>query len=82
MMGEIKPIIRERLLDIFYGVYRKDVDQVTRALVDLEIIKAKSDQVSIKRAIRFFIDNLNQQAERNETLAAIGDDLFAIADDR
>ncbi len=28
MMGAIVPDVRERLLDVFYGVYRKDPNQV------------------------------------------------------
>ena len=58
MMGVIQPMVREKLLDIFYGIYRKDVDQVTRTLVDLEIIKANADQLTMRRAIKYFIDNL------------------------
>ncbi len=32
MMGEIVPDVRTRLLDVFYGVYRKDTDQVLRCV--------------------------------------------------
>jgi hypothetical protein len=28
MMGEIVPDVRERLLDVFYGIYKKDANQV------------------------------------------------------
>jgi len=36
-------------------------------------------RLSVRRAIAFFLDNLQRQLEREETLGAIGEDLFAIA---
>jgi len=82
MMGEIVPGVREKLLDMFYGVYRKDTGAVIKALVDLGVIKPTGDSLTIKRAIGYFLDNLARQTERGETLAAIGEDLFAIATDQ
>ena len=37
------------------------------------------NSLSVRRAIGYFIDNLTRQLEREETLGAIGEDLFAIA---
>ncbi|GIL68808.1 hypothetical protein Vafri_22040 [Volvox africanus] len=82
MMGEIVPDVKTRLLDVFYGVYRKDTDQVLRALVALQVIKPTGDTLSLRRAINYFIENLSRQAERQETIQAIGEDLFAIALDQ
>lgn len=82
MMGTIVSDVRQRLLDVFYGVYRKDTDLVVKALVALKVIKPTGDLLSVRRAISFFILNLSRQAERNETIAAIGEDLFAIAIDQ
>ncbi|KXZ50166.1 hypothetical protein GPECTOR_17g802 [Gonium pectorale] len=82
MMGEIVPDVRTRLLDVFYGVYRKDTDQVLRALVALQVIKPTGDSLSLRRAINYFIANLSKQAERQETIQAIGEDLFSIAVDQ
>lgn len=48
------------MLEIFYGIYRKDVNAVTKCLVELEIVKSNSDQLSIKRSIKYFIDNINR----------------------
>ncbi|GAX86017.1 hypothetical protein CEUSTIGMA_g13432.t1 [Chlamydomonas eustigma] len=82
MMGDIIPNIREKLLEVFYGIYRKDANQVIRALTDLQVIRASGDQLSLRRSIAFFIDNLARQTERQETIANIGEDLFAIALDQ
>ena len=53
-----------------------------RALSDLGVIKATGDTLSLKRSIGFFIENLARQTERQETIANIGEDLFAIAVDQ
>ncbi len=81
MMGSIATNIKELLLDLFYGIARKDVDVVLRNLIALGIVAPTSggDTLSVKRALAFFVDNIGRQAEQQETVAAIGEDLFAIA---
>lgn len=82
MMGEIVPATRERLLDLFYGINRKDTDAVVQNLISLGIIVPTSDLLSIRRSINFFIQNISRQAQQQEAVATIGEDLFAIAVDQ
>lgn len=82
MMGEIVPATRERLLDLYYGIVKKDTDAVVAQLVALGIIVPTSDLLSIKRSINFFIQNINRQAQQQEAVSTIGEDLFAIALDQ
>ncbi|KAI7839932.1 hypothetical protein COHA_006326 [Chlorella ohadii] len=82
MMGEIVPATRERLLDLYYGIVKKDTDAVVSQLVALGIIVPTSDLLSIKRSINFFIQNVNRQAQQQEAVSTIGEDLFAIALDQ
>jgi len=82
MMGTIEGNVRERLLQMFYGIYRKDSNAVIDALVSLGVIKTTGDSLTIKRAINYFIENISRQTERQETIATIGEDLFAIAVDQ
>ncbi|TYK08811.1 Kinase superfamily protein isoform 1 [Cucumis melo var. makuwa] len=83
MMGEIKSFTRERLLDLFYAVYEKDAKKVMQRLVDLEALQPTGDMSSVRRSIQFFLDNLlSQSPDQQQTLAAIGEDLFAIAQDQ
>lgn len=82
MMGEIVPATRERLLDLFYGVNRKDTDAVVQQLVALGIIVPTSDLLSIRRSVKYFVDNINRQAQQGEAVGTIGEDLFAIALDQ
>ncbi|XP_022985714.1 protein ACTIVITY OF BC1 COMPLEX KINASE 7, chloroplastic-like [Cucurbita maxima] len=83
MMGEIKSFTRERLLDLFYAVYEKDAKKVMQRLIDLEALQPTGDMSSVRRSIQFFLDNLlSQSPDQQQTLAAIGEDLFAIAQDQ
>lgn len=80
MMGSIVNATRERLLDLFYAIAKKDVDVLLLNLSELGIIAPTSgDTISIRRALAYFVDNIGRQAEQQETVAAIGEDLFAIA---
>ncbi|XP_006660453.1 protein ACTIVITY OF BC1 COMPLEX KINASE 7, chloroplastic [Oryza brachyantha] len=83
MMGEIKSFTRERLLSLFYAVYEKDANKVMKALIDLEALQATGDLSPVRRSIQFFLDNLlSQTPDQQQTLATIGEDLFAIAQDQ
>lgn len=83
MMGEIKSFTRERLLDLFYAVYEKDAKKVIQRLIDLEALQPTGDMSSVRRSVQFFLDNLlSQSPDQQQTFAAIGEDLFAIAQDQ
>ncbi|KAJ0733373.1 putative ABC-type Cd(2+) transporter [Helianthus annuus] len=83
MMGEIKSLTRERLMDLFYAIYEKDAKKVMNSLISLEALKPTGDMSSVRRSIQFFLDNsLNQSNYQEQTLAAIGEDLFCIATDQ
>jgi predicted unusual protein kinase regulating ubiquinone biosynthesis (AarF/ABC1/UbiB family) len=73
---------REKLLDVFYGIYRQDSAQVIQALIDLKIIVPTADMLSIRRSMQYFLKNFQQATQREETIGAIGEDLFAIALDQ
>ncbi|GAB2275004.1 Protein ACTIVITY OF BC1 COMPLEX KINASE 7, chloroplastic [Dionaea muscipula] len=83
MMGEIKTFTRTRLLDLFYAVYEKDAKKVMQNLIDLEALQPTGDLSSVRRSVQFFLDNLlSQTPDQQQTFAAIGEDLFAIAQDQ
>lgn len=68
MMGRIPGNVRTRLLDVFYGIYRADASQVITALVELGVITPTGDSLSIRRAINYFISNIQRQTQRDETI--------------
>ncbi|KAL6330052.1 hypothetical protein AAG906_039969 [Vitis piasezkii] len=83
MMGEIKSFTQERLLELFYAIYEKDAKKVMQSLTDLEALQPTGDMSSVRRSVQFFLDNLlSQRPDQPQTLAAIGEDLFAIATDQ
>ncbi|KAL9243963.1 hypothetical protein vseg_017791 [Gypsophila vaccaria] len=83
MMGDIKTFTRERLLDLFYAVYEKDTKKVVQSLIDLGALQPTGDLSAVRRSVQFFLNNLlNQSPDQEQTLAAIGEDLFAIAQDQ
>ncbi|KAL0400384.1 UNVERIFIED_CONTAM: protein ACTIVITY OF BC1 COMPLEX kinase, chloroplastic [Sesamum radiatum] len=83
MMGEIKSFTKERLLEVFYAVYEKDAKKVMQGLIDLGALQPTGDMTSVRRSVQFFLDNLlNQRPDQQQTLSAIGEDLFAIATDQ
>ncbi|KAL9264090.1 ACTIVITY OF BC1 COMPLEX KINASE 7, chloroplastic-like protein [Drosera capensis] len=83
MMGEIKTFTRTRLLDLFYAVYEKDAKKVMNSLIDLGALQPTGDLSSVRRSVQFFLDNLlSQTPDQQQTLNAIGEDLFAIAQDQ
>lgn len=83
MMGEIKTFTRERLLDLFYAVYEKDTKKVVTSLIDLGALQPTGDLSAVRRSVNYFLGNLlSQTPDQQQTLAAIGEDLFAIAQDQ
>ncbi|KAL8511374.1 hypothetical protein ACS0TY_017967 [Phlomoides rotata] len=83
MMGDIKSFTRERLSELFYAIYEKDVKKVMKSLVDLGALQPTGDMSSVRRSVKFFLENLlNERLTQQQTLSAIGEDLFAIATDQ
>ncbi|CAJ1971612.1 unnamed protein product [Sphenostylis stenocarpa] len=83
MMGEIKSFTRERLLELFYAIYEKDAKKVMQRLIELGALQPTGDLSSVRRSVQFFLDHLQSQApDQQQTLSAIGEDLFAIAQDQ
>lgn len=82
MMSEINPRIKDRLIDILAGVLDKDGDVVMNALVDLDALVLPADPTPVRRSIQFFLDSIGKRPSREQTVAAIGDDLYATAYDK
>ncbi len=62
---------------------QKDADAVLGALTALGIVvpAAGGDAQALRRSIAYFLANLGRQLEQQETVAAIGEELFAVAVD-
>ncbi|KAJ8423824.1 hypothetical protein Cgig2_017387 [Carnegiea gigantea] len=83
MMGEIKTFTRERLLDLFYAVYEKDTKKVVKSFINLGSLQPTGDLSAVRRSVKFFLDNsLSQTIDQQQTMSAIGEDLFSIVQDQ
>ena len=82
MMGSLNPNVKERLIDILAGVIDRNADLVMNALVDLEALVLPPDPTPVRRSIQFFLDSVGNRPSRDQTVAAIGDDLYATAYDK
>jgi predicted unusual protein kinase regulating ubiquinone biosynthesis (AarF/ABC1/UbiB family) len=82
MMGQIKPVTRERLLDTFFGIAQKDADRVVRSLIDLGALAPTDDMGPVRRSVQFMLDNFMDKPFEDQSVAAISDDLYEIAYDQ
>jgi predicted unusual protein kinase regulating ubiquinone biosynthesis (AarF/ABC1/UbiB family) len=82
MVGYLNPDIKERLVDILIGVIEKDAEVVMNTLVELGALVLPPDPLPVRRSIQFFLDNVGARPNREQTVAAIGDDLYATAYDK
>ncbi|MEO0824339.1 MAG: AarF/ABC1/UbiB kinase family protein [Cyanobacteria bacterium J06635_15] len=82
MMGEVQPITRERLMQTFFGVAQKDAERVMRSLIELGALAETDDMGPVRRSIQYILDNLMDQPFEQQSVAAISDDLYAIAYDQ
>ncbi|MBD1822241.1 AarF/ABC1/UbiB kinase family protein [Cyanobacteria bacterium FACHB-DQ100] len=82
MMGQIKPITRERLLDTFFGVAQKDGDRVVKSLIDLGALAPTDDIGPVRRSVQFMLDHFMDKPFEEQSVNAISDDLYEIAYDQ
>ncbi|MER3476912.1 MAG: hypothetical protein C4287_10745 [Leptolyngbya sp. ERB_1_2] len=82
MMGQIKPITRERLLDTFFGIAQKDGDRVVKSLIDLGALAPTDDMGPVRRSVQFMLDHFMDKPFEDQSVNAISDDLYEIAYDQ
>jgi predicted unusual protein kinase regulating ubiquinone biosynthesis (AarF/ABC1/UbiB family) len=79
MMGQVKPVTREKLLDTFFGIAQKDGDRVVASLVELGALAATDDMGPVRRSVQFMLDNFMDKPFEAQSVSAISDDLYEIA---
>ena len=77
MMGTIPNDVRGGLLELFYGVYKRNVDGCLDALVKMGVLVPGGDRTAVRRTGEFFLqsfeDRLNEQREMRKTDPSIED---------
>uniref|UniRef100_A0A061RFL6 Abc-1-like kinase n=1 Tax=Tetraselmis sp. GSL018 TaxID=582737 RepID=A0A061RFL6_9CHLO len=71
MMGSLGGDVRGGLVELFYGIYGRDVERSLQALIMMGILVPGGDPTSLKRTAKFFINSFadrlkSQQAERQK----------------
>ncbi len=79
MMGLVKPVTRERLLETFFGIAQKDADRVVQSLVELGALTEVEDMGPIRRSVQYMLDNFMDKPFENQSVSEISDDLYEIA---
>lgn len=82
MMGQVEAITRSRLMDTFVGIAQRNATQVMTALVSLGALAEIDDMGPVRRSIQYILDNLMDKPFEEQSVAAISDDLYAVAYDQ
>ena len=82
MMGRLRSDIRERLMDLFFGIAQKNADKTINALIELGALVPGDDLGPVRRSIQYILDNIMDGSLENQSVAAISDDLYEIAYDQ
>ena len=82
MMGQIKPNIRENLMETLFGIAEKNGDRVVTSLIELGAIAPTDDMGPVRRSVQYMLDNFMDKPFENQSVSAIADDLYEIAYDQ
>ncbi|MCS6793667.1 MAG: AarF/ABC1/UbiB kinase family protein [Oscillatoriaceae bacterium SKW80] len=82
MMGRIRNDVREKLMQLFFGIAQKSADRVVDSLIELGALVPVEDLGPVRRSIQYILDNIMEQPFENQSVAAIADDLYEIAYDQ
>ncbi|KAF8019093.1 hypothetical protein BT93_H3846 [Corymbia citriodora subsp. variegata] len=82
MMGSISSNIREGLLETFYGVYEKDPDKVINFEERLAAQRREAEMATTELGFKKPLSKEEKIEKKKQRLAAIGEDLLAIAADQ
>ncbi|MBF2098008.1 MAG: AarF/ABC1/UbiB kinase family protein [Gloeomargaritaceae cyanobacterium C42_A2020_066] len=82
MMGRIQPLTRDKLLGTLFAIVDRDSDRVIEALVELGALVPQGDLDPVRRSVQYLLDNVLEQPFDKQSVAAISEDLYAIAFDQ
>ena len=82
MMGRVRSDIREKLMQLFFGIAQKSGDRVVTALVELGALSPTDDMGPVRRSVQYMLDHFMDQPFENQSVAEITDDLYEIAYDQ
>ncbi|MEN9275198.1 MAG: AarF/ABC1/UbiB kinase family protein [Gloeomargarita sp. GMQP_bins_5] len=82
MMGRIHPQTKEKLVQTLMSIVNRDAEGVIQALVDLKALVPQGDMGPVRRSLQYILDNLLDKPLELQSVAAISEDLYALAYDQ
>ncbi|AFY73778.1 putative unusual protein kinase [Synechococcus sp. PCC 7502] len=79
MMGQIQPITKTKLVNVFFGIAQKDAELVIASLIDLGALEISGDIDPVRRSVQYMLDNFMGKPMASQSITAISDDLFEVA---
>lgn len=82
MMGRVRNDVREKLMQLFFGIAQKSAERVVDSLIELGALAPTDDMGPVRRSIQYILDHIMDQPFENQSVTAIADDLYEIAYDQ
>ncbi len=82
MMGQLKSNVKEKLIEMLFGITEKNADRVVNALIDLEALAVMDDPGPVRRSVQFMLDNFMDKPFEEQSISQISEDLYEIAYDQ
>jgi predicted unusual protein kinase regulating ubiquinone biosynthesis (AarF/ABC1/UbiB family) len=82
MMGQLKSNVKEKLIEMLFGITEKNADRVVSALIDLEALAVMDDPGPVRRSVQFMLDNFMDKPFEEQSIGKISEDLYEIAYDQ
>jgi predicted unusual protein kinase regulating ubiquinone biosynthesis (AarF/ABC1/UbiB family) len=78
MMAEVMPINRNQMIQAFFGVLRKDTDQVLQTMIDMELIEPMSDMMPLRRIVGLLVERFAEKPVEMQAFKSLRNELYAL----
>jgi predicted unusual protein kinase regulating ubiquinone biosynthesis (AarF/ABC1/UbiB family) len=78
MMAEVRSVDQAQMVRTFFAVLRKDTDQVLSTLTSMGLIEPVSDMTSVRRILRFILENFTERPVELEEFNQMRYEVYAL----
>jgi predicted unusual protein kinase regulating ubiquinone biosynthesis (AarF/ABC1/UbiB family) len=75
-MTEVKPMSKDRMVQTFFAIIRKDTDKLVEALIYMGLIEPIADLSTIKRILAFLLEEFREKPLNVKAFEAISDEVY------
>ncbi len=75
-MAEVKSMAKDRMVETFFAVIKKDIDEIVENLTYLGLIEPMPDLTPVKRLVAFIFENFTDKPIDVKAFEQIGDELY------